>query len=43
MKHIASIIWFLSWPVLIYVTYRVCIIALKMLEKNLTAEGKIEE
>jgi hypothetical protein len=43
MKHLISIIWLISWPVLIYVNYRVTLVALKMFEKNLTAEDKLEE
>ncbi|MDY0200104.1 MAG: hypothetical protein RBR40_03860 [Tenuifilaceae bacterium] len=35
MKHIASILWFISWPVLIYATYWVSQIALRMLDNEL--------
>ncbi len=42
MKHIASIIWLISWPVLIYATYWVSLIALKMLDKELK-EGENQE
>ncbi|MDY0199067.1 MAG: hypothetical protein RBR68_14775 [Tenuifilaceae bacterium] len=35
MKHITSIIWLISWPVLIYATYWACLIALRMLDKQL--------
>lgn len=43
MKHLISIIWLVSWPVLIYVTYRVTLVAIKMFEGNLTADDKLEE
>lgn len=43
MKHLISIIWLISWPVLIYVTYRAVLLAIKMFEGNLTAEDKLEE
>ncbi|MDD3893235.1 MAG: hypothetical protein PHE03_13135 [Bacteroidales bacterium] len=42
MKHIASIIWLISWPVLIYATYWVSQIALRMLEKELK-KGESQE
>ncbi|MDD2197912.1 MAG: hypothetical protein PHE03_13825 [Bacteroidales bacterium] len=35
MKHLISIIWLISWPVLIYATYWVSQIALRMLDKEL--------
>ena len=42
MTHIISIVWLISWPVLIYVTYRASLYALKMLEGELTEEDKRE-
>lgn len=35
MKHITSIIWLISWPVLIYATYWASLVALRMLDKEL--------
>jgi hypothetical protein len=35
MKHVASLFWLISWPVLVYVTYRVSLYALKLFEKNM--------
>gem|GEM_PF-1828614 len=37
MDYISSIIWFLSWPLLIFVSYRLVLFALKrskMLNQN---------
>jgi hypothetical protein len=31
----SSILWYLSWPLLIFISYRVVLIALKYFEKNL--------
>jgi hypothetical protein len=42
MEHLKSIVWLLSWPALIYVTYRACLIALKMLDRSLAEESKAE-
>lgn len=40
MTHLPSILWLISWPVLIYITYRVSLFALKKLESSLTSEDK---
>jgi hypothetical protein len=40
MTHLPSILWLISWPVLIYVTYLVSVFALKKLESNLADEDK---
>jgi len=34
MKHITQILWLLSWPLLIYISYRVILFALKIFEKK---------
>ncbi len=36
MKHIASILWLISFPVMIYLVYRACLIALKIFNRNNT-------
>ncbi len=41
MKHLPSILWFLSWPLVIYLTYRLTILALRIFEKN--AKGEEEK
>lgn len=41
MKHLAQILWLLSWPVLIYVSYRLVLLALKLYEKKYPSE-KVE-
>jgi hypothetical protein len=40
MTHLTSIIWLISWPILIYATYIASIYALKMLHKALEEEEK---
>lgn len=43
MKHIISIVWLISWPLLIYVTYRLTLLAVKFFEKNLTeTDGSVD-
>ncbi len=37
MKHIEQILWLLSWPVLIYVSYRLVLFALRTYEKKFQA------
>lgn len=34
MKYINEILWFLGWPVLIYITYRLSVWAVKFWEKK---------
>jgi len=34
MKHLPSILWLLSLPVLVYLSYKASEVALKMFEKN---------
>ncbi|MDI3527429.1 MAG: hypothetical protein PWR03_1612 [Tenuifilum sp.] len=34
MKYINEILWFLSWPVLIYVSYKITLWAIKFWEKK---------
>ncbi|MDX9847170.1 MAG: hypothetical protein RBT74_09330 [Tenuifilaceae bacterium] len=41
MNHISSILWLLSWPLLIYITYRASLFALKLFEKSLPEEEKM--
>ncbi len=41
MNHIPSILWLISWPVLIYITYRASLFALKLFEKSVSEEEKI--
>lgn len=38
MKHLTQILWLLSWPVLVYVSYRLVLIALKLYEKKFPPE-----
>lgn len=38
MEHLASVLWLLSWPVLIIVTYKLSLYGLKILQKNLKEE-----
>jgi hypothetical protein len=33
--YIASILWYLSWPVLIYLSYRIILCSVKRFEKKL--------
>ena len=40
MNHIPSIIWLISWPVLIYVTYKASVFALKLLDKEIGKSGE---
>ncbi|MDD2386622.1 MAG: hypothetical protein PHP52_07540 [Bacteroidales bacterium] len=35
MEHLKEIISLLSWPVMIYVSYRLVLLALKYFEKNI--------
>lgn len=35
MIHLSSILWFLSWPLVIFLTYRLTLLALKLFQKNL--------
>jgi hypothetical protein len=32
--HTVEILWLISWPVLIYISYRLVLVALKKFEKN---------
>ena len=34
MKYINEILWLASWPVIIYVAYRICFWAIKRYEKK---------
>lgn len=34
MKYISEILWLLSWPVLMYVSYRLSVWAIKLWEKK---------
>jgi hypothetical protein len=36
MEHLSSILWLLSWPVLIYVSYKLCAFTVKVFERNNT-------
>ena len=36
--YIREILWLLSWPVLIYVSYRIILLAIAKFEKNLKEE-----
>lgn len=38
-----QILWFLSWPVFIYLTYRVVLIALKKFEKKISYEKEMQK
>lgn len=38
-----QILWFLSWPVFIYLTYRLVLIALKKFEKKTSFENNSKE
>lgn len=40
MEHLTSILWLLSWPVLIYVAYRASVFAIKIFENNLTEDDR---
>lgn len=42
MTHLSSIIWLLTWPVLIYVGYRLSIYMVKVFERNNTEEPKLK-
>lgn len=35
MTHFSSILWLLTWPVLIYVGYRLSIYLVRVFERNL--------
>ncbi|MDP2423738.1 MAG: hypothetical protein U1C46_11875 [Bacteroidales bacterium] len=34
MKHLGQILWLLSWPALIYISYRVVLVVLRKYEKK---------
>ncbi|HPD95005.1 MAG TPA: hypothetical protein PLA24_03840 [Tenuifilaceae bacterium] len=34
MKHLTEILWFISWPILIYLSYKLSIWAIKIWEKK---------
>ena len=34
MQHIVSILWLVSWPILILVSYKLIVYFLKMMEKS---------
>ncbi|MDX9943056.1 MAG: hypothetical protein RBS53_12650 [Bacteroidales bacterium] len=34
MTHLSSILWLLTWPVLIYVGYRLSVYMVKVFERN---------
>lgn len=34
-EHINSIIWYFSWPILIFISYRIVLAMLKIFNKNL--------
>jgi hypothetical protein len=38
MEYLGSILWLFSWPILIYVTYKICVFTVKLFEKNNTGE-----
>jgi len=38
MEHLASIIWLFSWPVLIFITYKLSVYALKLFNNNIEKE-----
>jgi len=40
MEHLASILWLISWPVLIFVTYKLARYGLKVMDKNLEKDTK---
>jgi hypothetical protein len=39
MKYISEILWFASWPVLIYISYLLSVWAIKYLEKKQPEEN----
>ncbi|MGE0076856.1 MAG: hypothetical protein AB7S48_03255 [Bacteroidales bacterium] len=39
MKYISEILWLLSWPVLIYVSYKLSVWAIKYWEKKQPEEN----
>ncbi len=38
MEHLTSILWLLSWPALIYVSYLLCEFTVRVFERNNTEE-----
>jgi len=38
MEHLASILWLVSLPVLIFITYKAAVFALKIYKKNAKEE-----
>lgn len=38
MIHLSSILWLLSWPLVIFLTYRLTLLALKLFEKNMEGD-----
>ncbi len=43
MEHLASILWLISWPVLIFATYKLSLLGLKILNKNLKKDTSHSE
>ncbi len=42
MKHLPSILWLISWPLLIYITYKGSQYFIKLFEKNSANREKAE-
>jgi hypothetical protein len=40
MTHFYSILWLLSWPLVIYISYRLGVFMLRVFEKNLPREQR---
>jgi hypothetical protein len=41
--YLISILWYLSWPLLIYVSYRTTLWSVKRFEKRLITEKSVSE
>jgi hypothetical protein len=43
MEKLSAVFWFLSLPVFIYVSYRLCLLTINNYEKTHRIEQKVEE